>query len=92
METYIFLAVIIFQWLFICWIAIGSRAERKELINEITNHQFQTHTIQPEHADTISLPHPETGAELIFGHVGNGHYAPRESNGMINNVAEVEGT
>jgi hypothetical protein len=90
METYILLAVIVFQWLFICWLAIGSRAERKELILEITNFQHATHTTH-DYAPTISMPHPETGAEYVFHHVGNGNYAPADHSVMSNNVHEVEG-
>jgi len=89
MNDYIFLTIIIVQWLFLAWYIYGARVERKRLTDDLINTQHQTHTLH-EFAPEITMPHPDTGTLLRFTHHGNGQYGPDLAN-PVNNVEEVEG-
>lgn len=87
---YIFLFIIVVQWLFLGWYIYGARVERKRLTDDIINMRPATHTLH-EYAPEITMPHPDTGALLRFQHSGNGKYVPNGTSNIHNNVADVEG-
>lgn len=91
MTEYLLFAIIVIQWLFICWVGYGARKERSDLMVELMNTRYQTHTLS-QYAPEITMPHPDTGAELRFQHLGNGQYGPSVDEYVTNNVAEVEGS
>ena len=89
MNEYIALVIIVVQWMFLAWYIYGARVERKRLTDDLINVK---HNVQPatDYAPIITMPHPDTGHELTFYHLGNGAYGPPESS-RPNNVEEVEG-